>query len=117
MTYSCTNEGDLERIARRIVRLDKNSRAVLAACSIDLNLMKPQLSMRFACWLGSLLSDKSKNDIWFLFFTQYDDALDQFISGTIEWLINGKDKGGEGAGGFNQTEINILTALVDSLEE
>lgn len=113
--FDCRDKEDISILAEA-TRGTSNPIGI-AAVMMASGMMKAQWWLhalaRFIAWRHDL----SPQQAWTMMFIKLPAMAEEIIAGAADWIENGKDKDGEGVGGFNQREVETLSfALARAME-
>lgn len=103
---SCKSREDIALLAEGLRY--SNNPAGVASVMMATGMMKMQwwahALVRFMCWRH----DISPQQAWGIVFAKFPVMAGELIEAAATWIVAGKDKDGEGIGGFNQRECDVL---------
>lgn len=109
---SAKSRTDLAWLAEAVRTVAPAQRVALAAAIIADDLMRCQWWLRALAWFLRKRHGFNAREAWAMLLHFTPAAADDFLESTAKWIVAGKDKSGEGVGGFNQTELVKLHRLL-----
>jgi hypothetical protein len=117
MTYDAKSMDDVRALARRLAMVRRQDYQFIAANILGHGLMRPQWWVRWMTAIGSWRHRMPKNLFLAHVIAKHPAIADELIPATCAWIAGGKDADGEGVGGFNQREVNMLARWLDDTQE
>lgn len=109
---NCKSTVDTHLIGGELFALPFEQCPYVAAQVASKGLMRAPWWLRLSVKLGSWRSGLPIPLVWASIYHRWPDGARDLVDQTAEWAMTGEDAHGEGVGGFDQREINLLAEIV-----
>jgi hypothetical protein len=118
--YDATNRSSMQNLREYLEDAPQSTHPALAARILADGLMISKerwvrVAVRFIKWRGNL----DDYQAWIHIFSQRKglSMATDMVNQTAQWITDGEDSGGEGVGGLNQREVDLLARMLQVVKD